>query len=358
MNKLKLLSFSLLLVFAMILVSATLVSGQTTNSCSSYNSCSSCTSVYPCGWSTSLNTCLTGVSSGSTDHSSTGTDWTWLPSQCSSTSSTTTTSTSTNSVCSAYSTCTSCLPQDACGWDSTQSGCKHGNSTSSDDGQATSSSGNWFWVIGSCPTQYNLSTATNNTTTTSNSATMISNYPLFLSSSLVDNGQTYHYLNAIIVLGSSSSAADNAAAVDVASALGSAVIWRTYYLGEKWQPIVFPTEIDTEVLPIIETDHPLVLVGGPCVNSLVEQLAEAGKFPYKCSTWPSGNFGLIDVIDNAFTSGRVAMVIAGTTSADTRTVACTLFASQWNYADVIGQMTGHLVKISGTCDSHTVQVLS
>ena len=90
------------------------------------------------------------------------------------------------------------------------------------------------------------------------------------------------------------------------------------------------TTVTTEQVVPIETDvvkldsevssptgMDLVLVGGPCVNSLVAQLADEGKFPYGCDDWPNTNFGRVQVIDDAFDAGYTALVIAGTRAADT-----------------------------------------
>lgn len=89
-------------------------------------------------------------------------------------------------------------------------------------------------------------------------------------------------------------------------------------------PITAPVaKLDTEV-PATSADRTgknLVLVGGPCANSLVADLATAGKFPYTCASWPGRNFGLLQVIDDAFASGKVALVVAGTTAVDTRNAA-------------------------------------
>ena len=68
----------------------------------------------------------------------------------------------------------------------------------------------------------------------------------------------------------------------------------------------------------------MILVGGPCVNTLVADLAAGSKFPYSCTGWPGRNFGLIQVVDDAFASGKAALVVAGTRAEDTRTAASKL----------------------------------
>ncbi|MFH0929550.1 MAG: S-layer protein [Candidatus Aenigmatarchaeota archaeon] len=76
-------------------------------------------------------------------------------------------------------------------------------------------------------------------------------------------------------------------------------------------------KLDTEVAASDKTGKDLVLMGGPCINSLVSELATAGKFPYTCADWPGSNFGRVEVISDAFASGYTALVIAGTRAADT-----------------------------------------
>jgi S-layer protein (TIGR01564 family) len=78
--------------------------------------------------------------------------------------------------------------------------------------------------------------------------------------------------------------------------------------------------LDSEVTSTHKAAN-LVLVGGPCVNTLVAELATAGKFGYTCAGWPARDFGLVQVIDDAFTTGKFALVLAGTRAQDTR-MAC------------------------------------
>jgi hypothetical protein len=76
-------------------------------------------------------------------------------------------------------------------------------------------------------------------------------------------------------------------------------------------------KLDSEVSTADQSANDMVLVGGPCINAMVAQLATAGKFPYTCDTWPGRNFGRVQVIADAFATGKTALVIAGTTAADT-----------------------------------------
>lgn len=82
--------------------------------------------------------------------------------------------------------------------------------------------------------------------------------------------------------------------------------------------------LDTEVADSDKTGYDMVLVGGPCVNTLVADLAKATdanstvtKFPYTCESWPAKNVGLITLVKDAFATGKTALVIAGTRAADT-----------------------------------------
>jgi len=85
-------------------------------------------------------------------------------------------------------------------------------------------------------------------------------------------------------------------------------------------------KLDSEVTSADKASKDLILVGGPCVNTLVASLATASgnataKFPYTCTSWPAQNFGYIKVIDDAFATGHQVVVVAGTRAADTRLAA-------------------------------------
>ena len=84
--------------------------------------------------------------------------------------------------------------------------------------------------------------------------------------------------------------------------------------------------LDTEVTAAHKAKN-MVAVGGPCVNSVVADLAASGKFKYSCSGWPGRDFGFISVHDGGFTTGKVVVVVAGTRAADTR-LASTVFQQQ------------------------------
>ena len=76
-------------------------------------------------------------------------------------------------------------------------------------------------------------------------------------------------------------------------------------------------KLDSEVTDSDKTANDFVLVGGPCVNTLVADLATAEKFDHACDTWPGRDFGLIELVTDAFEEGNTALIIAGTRAADT-----------------------------------------
>ena len=75
----------------------------------------------------------------------------------------------------------------------------------------------------------------------------------------------------------------------------------------------------------------LILVGGPCANTLVAQLAaDAANGVPDCSSWTLTT-GLIKEVSNAFGSGRKALVVAGTTADDTRSLAAQVMQGTLSY---------------------------
>jgi hypothetical protein len=82
--------------------------------------------------------------------------------------------------------------------------------------------------------------------------------------------------------------------------------------------------LDSEITTSDWASSNLILVGGPCVNTLVAGLATASgnataMYPYTCASWPARNFGSVRVIDE--TNGHHVVVVAGTRAADTRLAA-------------------------------------
>jgi S-layer protein (TIGR01564 family) len=69
----------------------------------------------------------------------------------------------------------------------------------------------------------------------------------------------------------------------------------------------------------------LILIGGPCANSLVAELVEDGSLTatgetLTCAGWTPTK-GIIKEVSDAFGSGQKALVVAGTTADDTRSLA-------------------------------------
>lgn len=121
---------------------------------------------------------------------------------------------------------------------------------------------------------------------------------------------------------------------------------------ESVVPITTPiAKLDTEITSADRTAKNLILVGGPCVNTLVAELASAGKLTMggealTCDAWNAKSaagdlFGLIEIINDAFSSGKAALVVAGSTAAETREATSVL----QNYA--AHALTGSAVKIVG-----------
>ncbi len=105
-------------------------------------------------------------------------------------------------------------------------------------------------------------------------------------------------------------------------------------------------KLDSEITTSDEAAKNLVLVGGPCVNTLVANLATAGKFDYTCANWPGSNFAIIKVVDDGFATGKVALVVAGTRADDTRLGTSVL--QQYNQPAVSGKLTGTTITVTGT----------
>ncbi|MFB6214096.1 MAG: S-layer protein, partial [Candidatus Nanohaloarchaea archaeon] len=69
----------------------------------------------------------------------------------------------------------------------------------------------------------------------------------------------------------------------------------------------------------LKNNRNLILVGGPVVNSLVQELADAGK-TQAASEYSDGQ-AIVQQIDNAFSQGNDALVVAGQSGQDTREAA-------------------------------------
>jgi len=119
-------------------------------------------------------------------------------------------------------------------------------------------------------------------------------------------------------------------------------------------PIKTPLgKLASEIDSTIKSTKNLILVGGPCANSLVKDLLNtAWNVPDSCAAWldstgahyiPAGQ-AMIKLIDNAFGTGKAALIVAGTNAADTRAAAAVLQA----YDDYAASLKGTEVKVVGT----------
>ncbi|NOR84950.1 S-layer protein [archaeon] len=85
-----------------------------------------------------------------------------------------------------------------------------------------------------------------------------------------------------------------------------------------------------------KTAKNLVLMGGPYANSLVEELAVAGKTPTKAQWGDLTGKAIIQAIDGAFVEGKAAIVVAGYDAEQTRSAALKLMT---------GGLTGGMVEV-------------
>ena len=104
---------------------------------------------------------------------------------------------------------------------------------------------------------------------------------------------------------------------------------------------IMPTDVVAVSDADANTAKPLILVGGPCINKLT---AEAMGLEYPACGESSGiaeNTAMIKLVEDAFTEGKVAMIVAGWTAADT-TKALNTLGSYRAY-----ELTGTGVELSG-----------
>jgi hypothetical protein len=90
---------------------------------------------------------------------------------------------------------------------------------------------------------------------------------------------------------------------------------------ETMSPTGYPANalLDEEVSESARQSRNMVLVGGPAVNDLVADLAEANK-TLSASEYTEGE-AIIDYVPDAFSEGNAALVVAGFSSEDTRYAA-------------------------------------
>jgi hypothetical protein len=110
-------------------------------------------------------------------------------------------------------------------------------------------------------------------------------------------------------------------------------------------------KLDSEITATDKANKDFVFVGGPCANTLVQSLVDAGKISagYTCAGGIAGaswtaNTAYIIVVDDAFATGHQAVVVAGTQAADTRLASTVL----QQYATKLSTITSSTAKISGT----------
>jgi hypothetical protein len=125
---------------------------------------------------------------------------------------------------------------------------------------------------------------------------------------------------------------------------------------KTYVPLSLPVaKLASEVTPADKANANIVLVGGPCANSLVQALVDAGKLDASMTcaggtpgpAWTPGA-AYVKVVEDAFATGRVALIVAGTNAADTR--LATSLLSQGKLAD----RTESGVKVSGTVTAPVV----
>jgi len=80
----------------------------------------------------------------------------------------------------------------------------------------------------------------------------------------------------------------------------------------------------------------LVLVGGPAVNSLTQELAQEGK-TMTADEYEEGQY-TVQLVEDAFTEGNDALVVAGYAASDTRAASSYLA----NYMDNSGELSGQM----------------
>jgi hypothetical protein len=82
-------------------------------------------------------------------------------------------------------------------------------------------------------------------------------------------------------------------------------------------------------------DRDLVLIGGPCANSLVADLLEMSSSKPQCSAdftalYPSD--GVITIVSDAFSSGKKALIVAGVDRAKTRDLGSKVMRGTLDYS--------------------------
>jgi hypothetical protein len=112
---------------------------------------------------------------------------------------------------------------------------------------------------------------------------------------------------------------------DATVGTGTAVAGQTV-TSQKVVPIkTAVAKLDSEVTSADRANKHLILVGGPAVNTLVAELAAAGKTRDTAFYRTKGaGYYIHDLVKDAFATGRVALVVAGFEAAETRTATSLL----------------------------------
>lgn len=123
-------------------------------------------------------------------------------------------------------------------------------------------------------------------------------------------------------------------------------------------------KLDVEMTDAMKREKNLVLVGGPCVNTLAQELVDAGKLAidgynstdFTCAGGVLGpawteNTGYIILVENAYATGKHVVIAAGTKAEQTR-MATSVLQNYKAYADKLAGKD--LVKFTGTAVANIV----
>jgi len=105
---------------------------------------------------------------------------------------------------------------------------------------------------------------------------------------------------------------------------GSATVEYTAFAGKG--ELSDMAMLDSQVTNSVKNNNNLLLMGGPYVNSLVEELAGPNSSVWTKSKWQETGKGTarLNMVNDAFVDGEVAMVVAGYSADDTRAAAKSL----------------------------------
>lgn len=131
-------------------------------------------------------------------------------------------------------------------------------------------------------------------------------------------------------------------AVTSTSATGSGTIKKAVPISDSI------SKLDTDIPSPATVDQDLILVGGSCVNDLVQKLVDDGKLDakYTCTGglgegWESGK-GYIWLIEDCFKTGQTCLIAAGTSKEGTRT-ACSVLQK---YDTLLADSTATAIEVT------------